>query len=96
NTFSPACDAILDAQSFRQFPNLLRYAKTSVNIIRWSFFLSLLYNVVGISLAVTGRLSPLLSAILMPLSSISVVLFTTLTTNFRARKIGLALRTAEK
>ncbi|MFQ6613824.1 MAG: heavy metal translocating P-type ATPase, partial [Fidelibacterota bacterium] len=95
NTFSPACDAILDARSFRRFPTLFRYAGIAVNIIRWSFLLSLLYNAAGISLAVTGRLSPLLSAVLMPLSSISVVLFTTLTTNFKARKIGLTL-TAEK
>ena len=91
NTFSPACDAILDARSFQLLPRILRYAKTSLGIIKWSFVLSFLYNVGGISFAVTGRLSPLLSAILMPLSSISVVLFTTLTTNLRARQLGLKL-----
>jgi len=35
----------------------------------------LVYNFIGIGWAVTGELSPVLAAIFMPLSSISVVLF---------------------
>ena len=72
--FSPACDAILDASKFGQLADFLKFSKTSLNIVKASFILSLVYNFVGISWAVTGKLSPVLAAIFMPLSSISVVL----------------------
>jgi Cu+-exporting ATPase len=52
-----------------------------------SFLLSLCYNVVGLYFAVTGQLQPVIAAILMPLSSISIVVFTTLATNFVAREL---------
>lgn len=87
--FSPASDAILDAESFDKIPNFLAFARSSRLIIKASFGLSFLYNSVGISLAVQGLLSPVLCAILMPLSSISVVVFTTLATNFMGVRKGL-------
>ena len=73
--FSPACDAILDASKFGQLADFLKFSKTSLNIVKASFILSLVYNFIGIGWAVTGELSPVLAAIFMPLSSISVVLF---------------------
>jgi Cu+-exporting ATPase len=73
--FSPACDAILDASRFGQLADFLKFSKTSLNIVKASFILSLVYNFIGIGWAVTGELSPVLAAIFMPLSSISVVLF---------------------
>ena len=73
--FSPACDAILDASKFEQLADFLMFSKTSLNIVKASFILSLVYNFIGIGWAVTGELSPVLAAIFMPLSSISVVLF---------------------
>lgn len=87
--FSPASDAILDAKVFGRIPNYLDFAKSSRDIIKASFILSFLYNVIGVSLALQGILSPVICAILMPLSSISVVLFTTLTTNYVAWRKGL-------
>ncbi|HWZ91889.1 MAG TPA: hypothetical protein VNW92_23660 [Polyangiaceae bacterium] len=45
----------------------------TVRVIQTGIGLSLAYNVIGIALAVTGRLDPLLAAVLMPLSSITVV-----------------------
>jgi Cu+-exporting ATPase len=87
--FSPASDAILDAESFDKIPSFLSFARQSRLIIMASFGLSFLYNIVGISLAVQGLLSPVLCAILMPLSSISVVIFTTLATNFMGIRKGL-------
>jgi Cu+-exporting ATPase len=87
--FSPASDAILDATSFQKIPAFLSFSKSSRNIIKASFVLSFLYNIVGISLAVNGMLSPVVCAILMPLSSISVVVFTTLATNMVAYRNGL-------
>ncbi|TDQ13501.1 Cu+-exporting ATPase [Algoriphagus boseongensis] len=87
--FSPASDAILDAEAFAKIPSFLAFAKDSRNIIKASFALSFLYNIVGLSLAVQGLLSPVFCAILMPVSSISVVVFTTLATNFVGIRKGL-------
>jgi len=89
NSFSPACDAILEAKSFPQLINILRFAKTNMNIIIASFTISFLYNIFGLGFAVRGILSPLISAILMPLSSISVILFATGSTYFFAKLKGL-------
>jgi Cu+-exporting ATPase len=54
--------------------------------IYMSFGLSLLYNAVGLSYAVSGNLSPIIAAIIMPLSTITIVSFVTIMTNIYARK----------
>ncbi|MDO6758703.1 heavy metal translocating P-type ATPase metal-binding domain-containing protein [Tamlana sp. 2_MG-2023] len=87
NVFSPACDAILDASSFNQLYNFIKASKSAIKIIKWSFALSLIYNCIGLYFAVTGQLAPVIAAILMPLSSISIVVFTTISTNFVGKKI---------
>jgi Cu+-exporting ATPase len=87
NVFSPACDAILDASKFSQLYDFVNISKTSLKIIKWSFVLSFIYNIIGLWFAVSGQLSPVFAAILMPLSSISVVAFTTLSTNMISRKL---------
>jgi Cu+-exporting ATPase len=51
-----------------------------------SFGLSLLYNAGGLSYAVSGNLSPIVAAIIMPLSTITIVSFVTIMTNIYARK----------
>lgn len=88
-SFSPASDAILDAGKLNLLSKFLRFSKLSVYIIFISFAISFIYNVVGLSFAIQGILSPVVAAILMPLSSISVVLFATLSTNFLAKRRGL-------
>ena len=75
NNFTPASDAILAASSFSIFPDLLKYIINSRKIIFATYLLALIYNVVGLSYAVQGTLSPVIAAILMPLSSITVVVF---------------------
>lgn len=75
--FSPACDVMLDARSLPYLPAIFKYAKKHEQIVRWSFGISLLYNIVGLSYAMSGTLHPLIAAILMPLSSITIMLFTT-------------------
>ena len=87
NVFSPACDGILDARSFSKLPSFLKLSKKTMSIIKMSFVISFLYNIIGLLFAITGNLSPIVAAILMPVSSISVVLFATLATNFVAKKI---------
>lgn len=86
NTFSPACDAILDGSSFALLPAFIRLAKAGKRIIIATFVISLLYNIIGLSFAVSGTLSPVIAAILMPASSISIVLLTTLSTGIAARR----------
>ncbi|GFD81120.1 ATPase [Tenacibaculum sp. KUL118] len=87
NVFSPACDAILDATKFSEIGNYIKASQKAIKIIKYCFLLSLMYNVVGLYFAVTGELMPVIAAILMPLSSISVVVFTTIATNILGRKI---------
>ena len=87
--FTPACDAILDGSSVSNISKLLKFARSGKKIVTISFILSILYNIVGLSFAVSAGLSPLVAAILMPASSISIVLFVTLASNISARNNGL-------
>jgi len=89
NNFSPACDGILDASEFDRLPMFLRFAQSSMKIIYISYVISFLYNCVGIWFAVQGNLSPLFAAVIMPLSTVTIILFTTLTSNLVAFKQGL-------
>ncbi|MBL0018591.1 MAG: heavy metal translocating P-type ATPase metal-binding domain-containing protein [Bacteroidetes bacterium] len=84
--FTPASDAILAAKSIHNLPAFLEVAKGALKLVKYSFLVSFSYNAVGIAFAVSGHLSPLVAAILMPLSSVSVVLFTTAGVSLLARK----------
>lgn len=86
NVFSPACDGILDANLFNKIPKFLTLASKTVSIIKISFIFSLLYNIVGMYFALTGQLTPVVAAILMPTSSISIVIFVTVLTNWISKK----------
>ena len=86
NVFSPACDAILDAKQFDQIPRFLRLTKGTIKVIKASFVISFMYNIIGMYFALTGQLTPVVAAILMPLSSISIVAFVTALTNYISRK----------
>ena len=89
NVFSPACDGILDASKFKSLIDFMRLSEKGIKVIKWAFLFSLLYNLIGLSFAVTGHLKPVVAAILMPLSSISIVVFTTLATQYISRKIRM-------
>lgn len=86
HSFSPASDGILDAKQFNLLNHYLNVSQKSLWVIKASVLLSLLYNTVGLFFAVQGLLTPLIAAILMPLSSISVVIFTTVLTSLMAGK----------
>lgn len=88
-SFSPASDAILESSEFDQLGRFLSFTKTSMRVIFASFVISLFYNVIGLSFAVSAMLSPLIAAILMPLSSVSIVAFTTFSIRLLGRnKLG--------
>lgn len=86
NCFSPSCDAILSSERFRDLNRFINFSKTTMNVIKASFVFSILYNFVGLYFAVQGILSPIVAAILMPVSSISVVLFAIFSTDFFAKR----------
>ncbi len=83
--FTPASDGIMTSSSLHLLPDFLNFAGTAHRIVIAAFSISFIYNVVGISIALAGYLTPLIAAILMPLSSISVVVFATTVTNMMAR-----------
>ncbi len=89
NNFSPACDAILNSNSFSLLSEFINFSGTSRKIIFSSFVLSFIYNILGLGFAFQGILSPLIAAVLMPLSSVSVLLFTTIAVNLFAKRRGL-------
>jgi len=89
SNFSPACDAIMHAGTFHRLGAIIDLAKGSKRVIYASFFLSLAYNIVGLSIAVAGWLTPLVAAILMPLSSVSIVVLTTLFVKILSHKLKL-------
>ncbi len=74
--FSPSCDMILEGKSLNKLPAIIDYALMQQRIVRWSFFIGLMYNVIGLSIAVQGQLNPLIAAVLMPASSITIMSFT--------------------
>lgn len=88
-SFSPACDAILEASQFSKLPSILRFAKACQHTLYASLILALCYNIAGLYYAVQGNLQPLIAAILMPMSSVSVVLFVVLMTKFWAFRYKL-------
>jgi Cu+-exporting ATPase len=84
--FSPACDGILNSEEFQQLPAIIKLSKDSYKIIITSFAISFMYNLIALGIAVDGLLKPIVAAILMPVSSVSVVVFCVLLTNYAARR----------
>jgi Cu+-exporting ATPase len=89
SSFTPASDVIMDAETLPDLHKILSFSKSTVRIIYISFAISVLYNIVGLAFAVTGTLSPIICAIIMPVSSVTVIAFTTLATHWSAWKKGV-------
>lgn len=86
NSFTPSSDVIMNGEKVVDLEKYLNVCKGSITIVKMTFVISFLYNVVGLSFAVTGHMSPLFAAILMPISSITVIAFTTFSTWILGRK----------
>jgi Cu+-exporting ATPase len=91
--FSPASDVILDAAELPRLPQAPAFARRAVGVVRAGFLVSGLYNVVGVGIAAAGLLSPLVCAVLMPVSSITVVLLAVWATRWMARRTGVLAAT---
>jgi P-type Cu+ transporter len=87
--FSPACDAILQSKQFASLDKLIRFTHRSLKIVYSGFLISFIYNLVGLSFAVQGNLTPVVAAILMPISSVSVVLFASFSVSLSAKVFRL-------
>ncbi len=86
NNFSPACDGILHGESLRLLPAFIRQSKDAMKTIKLSFAIAIAYNLIGIYFAVQGILSPLTAAVLMPLSTITIIIFTSVCTRYYSFK----------
>jgi Cu+-exporting ATPase len=84
--FTPACDGILEGAQLSKLDQFMSLAKLSTVILKSAFVISFLYNAIALAFAVTGNLTPLTAAILMPLSSISVVGFSAIAVNIVAKQ----------
>lgn len=93
NNFTPACDAIFDARKMNLFASLLDLAKLSGTVVKVSFVISILYNVAGLYFAMQGQMKPVIAAILMPCSTISIVIISSGLSNFVAWRKGLNVST---
>lgn len=89
NNFTPSCDAILDAKKFDRLPELLSLAKRGRWIINLTFAISIIYNIIGLSISMYGSMNPLIAAILMPASTITIVLITTGLSTLFAKRLHL-------
>lgn len=85
NTFTPGSDAILLGEKIKNLPKFISMSKSAIRVAYFSIGISFLYNIIGISLAARGYLSPVVAAILMPISSISVIVFTVLAVQLLAK-----------
>jgi Cu+-exporting ATPase len=89
NNFTPASDAILDASKLALLEQFIQLAKANKVIVVTAFIISIIYNLIGLSFAVQGLLSPMIAAILMPISSISILLISFGFTNLTAKWLSL-------
>lgn len=83
----PACDAVIAGTRLADLPAFLRYAARARSVVFVCFVVSIAYNAVGLTLALSGALTPLASAILMPVSSLTIVGFSTGAMRWSARRM---------
>ena len=95
NNFTPACDAIFDAHKLNLFASLLDLAKLAGGLVKISFVVSILYNMIGLYFAMRGLMKPVVAAILMPCSTISIVVISSGLSNFLAWRKGLTITTGK-
>ncbi len=93
NNFTPSCDAILDASRFNLLPSMLSTARSARSVIMASFVISVIYNFIGLYFAMSGMLQPITAAILMPCSTISIVIISSGIGSLVARRHGLKVHT---
>lgn len=92
NNFTPACDAIFNAEKISKFNALFEMSKVSRKIVALSFIVSIIYNIVGLYLSMQGLMKPVTAAILMPCSTASIVIISSGISNLAAWRKGLTIK----
>lgn len=82
NNFTPACEGVLASMKFKELSKYISYLRNSKKLIIGAMLLAVLYNFTGLFFAVTGQLSPVVAAVLMPLSSITVIAYGLISSKF--------------
>ncbi|MES2305541.1 MAG: heavy metal translocating P-type ATPase [Gemmatimonadota bacterium] len=75
-------DVYLTEPGLAPLVRLMTGSERTLRVIRRNIGWALAYNAIGLTLAMTGKISPLIAAIMMPLSSLTVVLRSWLGTTF--------------
>ncbi len=78
-----AAPIFLASGALQGLVDLIDASQQTVRVIRRNFRISLAYNAIAVTLAMTGWISPLLAAVLMPISSLSVLALTLGSRTFR-------------
>ncbi|PIE87262.1 MAG: hypothetical protein CSA03_01230 [Bacteroidetes bacterium] len=81
--FSPNSNGILEANKLHKLTSILVTSNFAKTVLRICLAFSIFYNIVGLGFAITGNLTPLVAAVLMPISSISIVIISTVFIHFR-------------
>lgn len=87
NRFTPAGDAILQGDKLPILDRFLDHCTRSKRTIQLCFGISVMYNITGLFFAVQGLLSPLMAAILMPLSTLTIIVTTYISSTWKARML---------
>jgi len=89
NRFTPACDCILSANALPKLDVFLQVARANKRIVLAAFIVSIIYNLIGLFFAVQGTLNPMIAAILMPISSMSILVIAFGFSNWYCNRLGL-------
>ncbi|MNT86481.1 putative copper-exporting P-type ATPase V [compost metagenome] len=68
-----AADVVILGGRLGAVADAFALSRRTLRVIRHNFTISAIYNVVAIPLAVFGLVTPLVAAVLMPLSSLAVL-----------------------
>ena len=75
-----AADVSIRGDGLAPLVDLIDASRRTMTVIRRNLAASLGYNALGVTLAMTGVLNPIIAAIMMPISSLTVI-----TLSFRSR-----------
>jgi P-type Cu2+ transporter len=78
-----AADVFVTRPGVGRLVELVEGAKRTMHVVRRNLGLSLAYNVVGVALAMAGYIDPMIAAIMMPVSSLTVVISSAFADTFR-------------
>ncbi len=72
-----AADVFISARGPQAISDALKLSRRSMKIVRLNIGIGIAYNIVGAALALMGMVSPLTAAVLMPVSSLTVLIIAT-------------------